>query len=934
MLSAPSAPSDAPPGADAPSTAPACAGTADGVPQRPPCAGPQRPRGTGAAVMLGIVALVLCLAATLAAALVINHWERQALSDSREQDMSARVEVLRVQLIRSLEVLQDMASLVDAHPALTRDQFRVFVSGALVRQPELQALSWDPRVPAADRAAWEARGRAEGFPNFRFTEAGPDGHSLIPAGDRPEYFPAFYLESYNKNVAALGFDVNSESRRSQALQCARDSGKPCATSPIRLAQEHESQLGFLVFQAVYKGEVSTTEDRRRELEGFAVAVFRIGDLVDASLLAAVGKGYNVWIEDSAAPGDIYRRTAGDPGDEPPMAMDVNVAGRVWKVYFQPSRELAGARWIWQPWAALGAGLCITALLGVYLRGQALQVAAVEARVEEATRELSAEIAERKRVESALISARDLLEQRVAERTAELAASNQALLDEVRTRKEAEAEADAANNAKSEFLANMSHEIRTPMNAILGYAQILLKGTGLHSFQRDAISTIASSSHHLLRLINEILDISKIDAGRMEVATDEFDLLEMAHDLAAIFLPACEEKGVGLRIKGLDRVKHLPVRGDEGKLRQVLINLLGNAVKFTSKGSITFAVASIPGGNDWNFEVADTGQGIPPDIQARVFEPFLQGPNASEKGGTGLGLTIARRQVELLGGVLTLKSTPGKGSRFFFTIPLQPPAEPGEKAGVSEVEMETEKLAPGHTVRALVVDDIRENREVLSSILNLVGCEVALAESGRQAIESVRVFRPNIVFMDIRLPEMDGLTATRHILEEHGPDSPKIVAMSASVLKHESEMYNEAGCDDFIAKPFRLQRICTSLETLLHVEFTRKEASAAEDDPGASIDLSKIAVPEDLVNRLVVAAELHSTTVLKNCLKELEACGPNEQRLAEHLRGFLSAYDLETIQRIVAQIPLPAAAPSGPEAVTPAEGALVTPEVEKPDDRPA
>ncbi|HSI85663.1 MAG TPA: response regulator, partial [Candidatus Methylacidiphilales bacterium] len=219
-----------------------------------------------------------------------------------------------------------------------------------------------------------------------------------------------------------------------------------------------------------------------------------------------------------------------------------------------------------------------------------------------------------------------------------------------------------------------------------------------------------------------------------------------------------------------------------------------------------------------------------------------------------------------------------------------------------VLQESERLAPGHTVRALVVDDIRENREVLSTLLDVIGCEVALAENGRQAVESVRVFHPDIVFMDIRLPEMDGLTATRRILEEFGTGSPKIVAMSASVLKHESEMYNEAGCDDFIAKPFRIERICKALETLLHVEFTRKEIPAPADSE-TSMDLSQISLPEELVNRLVVAAELHSTTVLKNCLKEMEEFGPNEKRLAEHLRGFLSSYDLETIQRIVAQIPL-------------------------------
>jgi len=202
----------------------------------------------------------------------------------------------------------------------------------------------------------------------------------------------------------------------------------------------------------------------------------------------------------------------------------------------------------------------------------------------------------------------------------------------------------------------------------------------------------------------------------------------------------------------------------------------------------------------------------------------------------------------------------------------------------------------------VVDDIRENREVLSTMLAMVGCEIVLAENGRQAIEVVRASRPDIVFMDMRLPEMDGLEATRRIVEEFGDAGIKIVATSASALDHEKNRYLEAGCDDFVAKPFRAERIFGCLHTLLGVEFVSRESPP--QDPGvAPIDLAQIVLPEDLSARLVMAAELHSATVVKNCLKELEALGPNGRRLAEHLRGFLASYDMETIQRLVAQVPI-------------------------------
>jgi signal transduction histidine kinase/CheY-like chemotaxis protein len=846
------------------------------------------------ALTTAVVGIVL----SCVVAFIVRGWEERALSKALQESAEDRVEVLRGQLIRSMEVLHAITSLYAVQKDVTRKEFRAFVSGPLARQPELQALAWDARVSAKDRPALEAQARAEGFKNFVFTEENATGH-LVPAGARNEYIIVYFLESLEKNEPALGFDVNSESRRRLALDQARDTGDAIATEPVRLAQEPGSEQGFLEFQPVYNGPSDTVDERRAHLLGFAVAVFRIGDLVDSSLHAAVDRGITVSIRDQADGGEIYRAEAGPVSNLPAWETSVNVAGRVWILDFQPTAQFALARTNWQWLGALGAGLLMTFLLAAYFWSHERQVAAIKRRVEEATGDLSLEIAERKKIEQALISARDDLEKRVAGRTAELAASNEALQREVITRKQAEVDAEAANRAKSEFLANMSHEIRTPLNAILGYTQILLSGTGLHPFQRDAMGTIASSSNHLLRLINEILDLSKIDAGRMEITLNTFDLVGMANDLVGMFQLSCEEKRLGLRIEGLEGVRSAPVAGDEGKLRQVLINLLSNAVKFTDRGSITLSVRR-EAESSWHFEVKDTGPGISSEQQALVFKPFQQGANAGGFGGTGLGLTIARRQVELMGGRLELESESGKGSRFYFTLNLAAATD----AGVADLEPlnEVERLAPGNSVRALVVDDIRENREVLSVMLSMIGCEVILAENGRQALEVARLSHPDIIFMDIRLPEMNGLDATRHILKEFGENGPKIVATSASVLEHERASYLEAGCHDFAAKPFRAERIYACLHHLLKVEFVYKQPSS-ESSGASAIDLSQITLPEDLVSRMVMAAELHSTTVLKNCLKEVEHFGPREQRLAEHLRSFLTSYDMETIQRIIAQIPI-------------------------------
>jgi len=496
-------------------------------------------------------------------------------------------------------------------------------------------------------------------------------------------------------------------------------------------------------------------------------------------------------------------------------------------------------------------------------------------------------------------AKESLDLRVRERTAELAKVNSSLLEEIVIRKEAEAAAAAASKTKSEFLANMSHEIRTPMNSILGYSQILQRDAELTPFQRDALATISSSCDHLLNLINNILDLSKIDAGRMDLTISEFDVTALTYEVTALFQNECEEKRIGLRTIGPQTDTNVFVRGDEGKLRQVLINLLGNAVKFTAVGRVTLRV-SVDEKRHWQFEIEDTGPGIPLDLQERVFEPFQQGPNAQHSGGSGLGLAIAQRQVKIMGGTLRVRSTPGEGAAFFFGLDL-PSASTG-RAPCRDEFATVERIAPGGEVRAVVVDDIPENREVLSLALRVIGCQVIGAKDGEEALEQIRSFRPGIVFLDMRLPGMSGLDAVLAILKEWGTKI-KLVAMSASALEHERERYLKAGCDDFVSKPFRAEQIYRCLANLLGVKFVLREKPKDQSEPEISIDLGQLSLSDDLALRLTTAAELHSATVLKSCLQEVEQLGKPGVRLAQHLRRFLASYDMKTIQRIVAQIPV-------------------------------
>jgi signal transduction histidine kinase/CheY-like chemotaxis protein len=504
-------------------------------------------------------------------------------------------------------------------------------------------------------------------------------------------------------------------------------------------------------------------------------------------------------------------------------------------------------------------------------------------------------------------------------------------------------AEVANRAKSIFLANMSHEIRTPLNAILGYAQILRRKPELQPDVRSAVSTMEDSGRHLLALINDILDLSKIELGRMEPQKADFDLTALIDGVSVMFQLRCQEKGLGWRVEWQEgeseeasergsevkiedeetQIPSLPrsltyspsrilVNGDEGKLRQVLMNLLSNAVKFTDSGEVVLRVCeearkrgnekiqeesvspsptrplapSSPRLSLFRFDVIDTGVGILPEDQATIFELFQQGEEGAAKGGTGLGLTIAKRQIELMGGQLAFQSEPGVGSRFFFTLPLEP-ARTDISPPSADAEPSVAHLAEGYRVKALVADDIQENRDVLAKLLSDIGVQVITAENGGQALEMVRSHEPDIVFMDIRMPVMDGIEAAQRILAEFESGRPTIVAVSASALAHERERYLRIGFDAFLAKPFLVKQVYDCLADLLHVQYEYKDAVPL-------IDTSEMVLPEGLLLRLKEAAEFGQVTELEESLDELRQMGEAERLLSQQLLELSRNLDMKAI----------------------------------------
>ncbi len=395
-------------------------------------------------------------------------------------------------------------------------------------------------------------------------------------------------------------------------------------------------------------------------------------------------------------------------------------------------------------------------------------------------------------------------------------------EEIRAAKE-EAEryaeqAESANQAKSEFLANMSHEIRTPLNAILGYTQIMEGASDLPEHHRRSLETIGDSGEHLLGLINDILDISKIEAGQEMLNSVDFDLLGMVNGLGSMFEMRCQQKKLDWKL-AVD-VSTGNVYGDEGKLRQVLINLLGNAVKFTQAGEVGLKLEALDE-DRYSFEIWDTGPGIPEERKKSVFEPFQQEDEGMRQEGTGLGLAISLRHAQMMGGKIGLESTGGEGARFTLTLTLPPGKESAEEEASTDWSR-VAHLAPGSSVRAVVVDDVEANRDVLSQMLTQIGVEVETAEDGAQTLDLIRREMPNIVFLDIRMPVMDGPETLERLLDEYGPDATVMVAVTASVFDHQREQYLNMGFRDFIDKPLRVEQIYACLARHLGVDFVRKD----------------------------------------------------------------------------------------------------------------
>ncbi len=751
---------------------------------------------------------LMMFALTAAAVAYEADSSNQRIQLEFDQHVEELNNALKDGLINESHALHALKNLFITSKAVNREEFKFITEQLATDYQNIQAFSWVPLIQNADKNAFEKTIQKQVDITFKINELDAN-EQPVRAKERDHYTPVTFIEPYQINKKALGFDISSSPERLTALNIATDSGALAISARVKLIQDDTQ--GALVIIPLYRSAlpIQTLAEKRLAISGYVIGVLRLNDVVTTALKHIKTNDLAYRLIDSFAPlAEQLLYSSDEPFPEPLVIQEkawfsakktlssritLPFGGRTWLFEVTPKQDYFAWHRSGYTELVLLLGLLLTSLVSLTSLVASGRARWLQQLINKSTEEL------KQQHKHTLL----LLHEKEKQQTLLLAA------------KEDIERAEYLANSKSQFLSNMSHELRTPMTAIIGFSDLAMHEE-VPPQTSEYLHYINTASKHLLAILNDILDVSKLEAGQMTLQLGHFKLTEIQTTLHGLFIHAAQTKGLTLTIDIETKVPNALI-GDSQRLRQILINLLGNAIKFTQQGSVTLNI-SLQQLDDQQarllFAVTDTGMGISAEQQAKLFLPFSQVDEGYARNfeGTGLGLSISQSFVQLMGANIMLDSDYGLGSCFSFELELPLVLATIEPKLTPTITQNSEALSG---VRVLVAEDDEFIKKIINAHLKRVGASIVLVNNGLEALAALDQQSFDIVLMDLHMPDMDGYETTVEIRKQARYAQLPVIAFSASIAEDDKRRCLASGMNGFVIKPINISALLATFKQHLN-----------------------------------------------------------------------------------------------------------------------